>query len=68
MALVLFKKNKKRKIDDENREFNKEWTDLYAFVRNQDGRSTCLICQDKLANNKKPNIETFLYKTQCICE
>lgn len=57
MASASSKKNKKRKIEDENREFNKEWTELYAFVRNLDGLPTCLICQDKLANNKKSNIE-----------
>lgn len=57
MASGSSKKNKKRKVEDENREFNKEWTELYAFVRNLDGLPTCLICQEKLANNKKSNIE-----------
>lgn len=49
-------KKKQRKIQDEHREFKAEWTDDYAFVSSA-GLPLCLICNEKLANNKKSNIE-----------
>lgn len=48
---------KKRKVIDENRVFNKDWTESFAFIQNLDGLPTCLICHEKFANNKKSNLE-----------
>ncbi|CAK6435131.1 unnamed protein product [Pipistrellus nathusii] len=48
---------KKRKTEDENREFKVEWTETFAFTQNLNGLPTCLICQKKLAHNKKSNVE-----------
>ncbi|XP_059143863.1 general transcription factor II-I repeat domain-containing protein 2-like [Physella acuta] len=51
---------KKRRIEEENREFNQDWTESFAFICNIDGLPTCLICQEKLAHNKKSNLERHL--------
>uniref|UniRef100_A0A8C4X7H4 HAT C-terminal dimerisation domain-containing protein n=1 Tax=Erpetoichthys calabaricus TaxID=27687 RepID=A0A8C4X7H4_ERPCA len=51
------KSHKQRKTEDENREFKVEWTELFAFIQNSNGLPTCLICQEKLAHNKKSNLE-----------
>ncbi|GBN43754.1 General transcription factor II-I repeat domain-containing protein 2 [Araneus ventricosus] len=48
---------KKRRTEEENREFNQNWTESFAFICNTDGLPTCLICHDKLAHNKKSNLE-----------
>ncbi|GBO27300.1 hypothetical protein AVEN_275118-1 [Araneus ventricosus] len=48
---------KKRRTGDENREFNHDWTESFAFRSNTGGLPTCLICHEKLANNKKSNLE-----------
>lgn len=50
-------KGKKRRIADENRGFKEEWTELYAFIANAEGLPACLICNEKLSNNKKSNVE-----------
>ncbi|XP_036275872.1 general transcription factor II-I repeat domain-containing protein 2A isoform X2 [Pipistrellus kuhlii] len=50
-------KKKQRKTEDENREFKVEWTETFAFIQNLNGLPTCLICQEKLAHNKKSNLE-----------
>ncbi|XP_060788258.1 general transcription factor II-I repeat domain-containing protein 2-like [Neoarius graeffei] len=50
-------KGKKRKIADENRGFKEEWTDAFAFIANAEGLPACLICNEKLSNNKKSNLE-----------
>ncbi|XP_031331198.1 general transcription factor II-I repeat domain-containing protein 2-like [Photinus pyralis] len=50
-------KRKQRETADENREFNVEWTETFAFIQNTNGFPTCLICQEKLAHNKKSNLE-----------
>ena len=50
-------KGKKRKIADENRGFKEEWTELYAFIANAEGLPACLICNEKLSNNKNSNLE-----------
>jgi len=49
--------NKKRKRTEENREFHQDWTESFAFICNTDGLPTCLICLEKLAHNKKSNLE-----------
>ena len=51
------KKNQKRKVSEENREFNSAWTYLFAFTANDAGLPVCLICGEKISNNKKCNIE-----------
>ncbi|KAK1345605.1 hypothetical protein QTO34_008067 [Cnephaeus nilssonii] len=50
-------KKKKRKTEDENREFKVEWTETFTFIQNLNGLLTCLICQEKLVHNKKSNLE-----------
>ena len=46
-------KSKKRKVSEENRTFNDSWTNSFAFIADKTG----LICKEKLANNKKSNVE-----------
>ncbi|XP_015188888.1 PREDICTED: general transcription factor II-I repeat domain-containing protein 2A-like isoform X2 [Polistes dominula] len=53
---------KKRRIEEENREFNRDWTESFAFICNSDGLPTCLICHKKLAHNKKSNLERHFTK------
>ncbi|GBM76925.1 hypothetical protein AVEN_132427-1 [Araneus ventricosus] len=48
---------RKGKTEEENREFNLDWTESFAFICNTDGLPTCLICHEKLAHNKKSNLE-----------
>nr|XP_012146258.1 PREDICTED: general transcription factor II-I repeat domain-containing protein 2-like [Megachile rotundata] len=48
---------KKRRTDEEHREFNRDWTNSFAFICNSDGLPNCLICHEKLAHNKKSNLE-----------
>jgi hypothetical protein len=50
-------KKKQRKTEDENRDFKVEWTETFAFIQNLNGLPTCLICKEKLAHNKKSNLE-----------
>ncbi|KAJ1091736.1 hypothetical protein NDU88_004853 [Pleurodeles waltl] len=49
---------KQRTTEDENREFKVEWAVTFAFIQNLNGLLTCLICQEKLAHIKKPNLES----------
>ena len=49
-------KCKKRKISEENRTFNDAWADSFAFISNDSGLPICLICGEKLANNKRSNV------------
>ncbi|GBO11094.1 hypothetical protein AVEN_67651-1 [Araneus ventricosus] len=48
---------KKRRTEEENREFNQDWTESFAFIYNRDGLQSCLICHEKLVHNKKSNLE-----------
>ncbi|GBN04139.1 hypothetical protein AVEN_119010-1 [Araneus ventricosus] len=48
---------KKRRTEEENRKFNQDWTESFGFICNTDGLPTCLICHEKLARNKKSNLE-----------
>lgn len=48
---------KNRKIADENRGFKEEWTESFAFIANAEGLPACLLCNEKLSNNKKSNLE-----------
>ena len=47
---------KKRKIDDEGRLFNKEWSDKYFVVQHNHG-AVCVICQTTIAVMKEYNIK-----------
>ncbi|CAI5687214.1 general transcription factor II-I repeat domain-containing protein 2B [Oreochromis niloticus] len=51
------KKSQKRKVSEENREFNSAWTYLFAFTGNNAGLPVCLICGERISNNKKCNVE-----------
>ena len=54
--------SKKRKVSGENRKFNL-WTNSFAFNVSSTGLPVCLICGEKVANNKKSNVERhFLNK------
>ncbi|KFM67438.1 hypothetical protein X975_00768, partial [Stegodyphus mimosarum] len=46
-------KKREKKMEDENREL----TDMFVFIQNSNGILTCLICQEKLAHNKKSILE-----------
>lgn len=50
-------KGKKKKIAEENRGFNSSWTESFAFIANAEGLPACLLCNEKLSNNKKSNVE-----------
>ena len=47
---------KKRKIDNEGRQFNKQWTTKYFFT-DVGGRAVCLICQDVVSVFKEYNVK-----------
>ncbi|XP_018578443.1 general transcription factor II-I repeat domain-containing protein 2A-like, partial [Anoplophora glabripennis] len=53
---------KKRRTEEEHREFNRDWTESFAFICNSEGLPTCLICHEKLAHNKKSNLERHFTK------
>ncbi|GBO30067.1 hypothetical protein AVEN_250880-1 [Araneus ventricosus] len=48
---------RKKRRTEENRDPNQDWTESFAFICNTDGLPTCLICHEKLAHNKKSNLE-----------
>ncbi|XP_063960214.1 general transcription factor II-I repeat domain-containing protein 2A-like [Lytechinus pictus] len=49
---------KKRKVDAENRVFNEEWTDKYAFILPQSStRPMCLICSETVSVSKNANLK-----------
>ncbi|GFX91888.1 general transcription factor II-I repeat domain-containing protein 2 [Trichonephila clavipes] len=48
---------KNRRTEEEHREFNRDWTESFAFICNSDGLPTCLICHKKLTHYKKSNLE-----------
>ena len=39
--------SKKRKIDDEKRIFNEDWTEKFAFIE-KENKPICLICKKNL--------------------
>jgi len=47
---------KKRRVEDENRQFQREWEDLYFFVPVKD-KAICLICRDSISNFKSYNMK-----------
>ena len=56
-------KCKKRKISEENRTFNDAWADSLVFTSNESGLPICLICGEKLANNKLSNVARHFNNT-----
>jgi len=48
--------SKKRKISDEGRVFQKEWTNVYFFVEIHD-KPVCLICAKQISAKKKINLK-----------
>ncbi|GFX97520.1 uncharacterized protein TNCV_2840801 [Trichonephila clavipes] len=48
-------RERERRIE-EHRQFNRDWTESFAFMCNSNGLPTCLICHEKLAHNKKSNL------------
>ena len=53
---------KRRKVDDECRSFNEEWTEKYFSILHF-GKPTCLICNQSVAVNKEFNIKRH-YETK----
>lgn len=53
---------KKRKIEDERRHFNEEWTCKYFFIENK-GKPLCLICKECVSVFKEYNLKRH-YETQ----
>uniref|UniRef100_A0A8C5ET12 HAT C-terminal dimerisation domain-containing protein n=1 Tax=Gouania willdenowi TaxID=441366 RepID=A0A8C5ET12_GOUWI len=53
---------KKRKVDSENRQFNNEWTEKYAFIA-VDANPVCLICNECLAVSKEYNLRRHFNTT-----
>lgn len=59
MASMLLKKQaepKKRKIEDEKRAFNENWTEKYFFIE-QNSKALCLICRDFVPVFKDYNLK-----------
>lgn len=52
----MMDKSKKGKISEDNRMFNATWADSFASTADETGLPVCLICGEKLANNKKSNV------------
>lgn len=53
---------KKRKVDSENRLFNKEWTEKYLFIA-ASGKPVCLICNECLSVCKEYNLRRHFKTT-----
>ena len=54
--LVIMSAIKKRKIDDEGRIFNKDWSSKYFVIQHNQG-TVCVICQTTIAVMKEYNIK-----------
>ena len=59
-------KCKKRKISEENRTFNDAWADSFALTSNESGLPICLICGEKLTNNKRSNVARHFDNTHKV--
>ncbi|XP_049328031.1 SCAN domain-containing protein 3-like [Astyanax mexicanus] len=55
---MALSKNLKRKVESENRIFNEEWTEKYAFILPSflNAKPTCLICNEGVSACKEYNI------------
>ena len=56
-AMANSKETRKRKIEEEMRNFNEKWTSEYFFIENADSRPLCLICEQTVSVNKEYNIK-----------
>lgn len=43
-------------MSEENRTFNATWAESFSFTADETGLPVCLICNEKLANNKKSHV------------
>ena len=55
------KMSAKRKVSEENREFNFNWEDRYFFINNN-GKSQCLVCLQVISVPKEFNVKRH-YRT-----
>lgn len=53
---------KKRKVDQEGRKFNQDWTSKYLFIEHA-SKYICLVCRESLAVPKEYNIRRH-YETR----
>lgn len=60
MALAT---QKKRKVDSENRQFKKEWTDKYMYIETPEGKPLCLLCNTVNAVAKDYNLKRHFTTT-----
>ena len=52
---------KKRKFDEENLSFKKEWTQQYAFILPPSGsKLLCLTCNESVALVKSSNLNSIM--------
>ncbi|XP_051783182.1 SCAN domain-containing protein 3-like [Erpetoichthys calabaricus] len=56
-------KEKRRKVDSENRKFNNKWTDKYAHIQNAEGKPMCLVCLVICSVNKEYNVRRHFKMT-----
>ena len=56
-------KLKKRKVDTENRQFNNEWTEKYAYIETPEGKPMCLLCNQINAVAKEYNLRRHFNTT-----
>lgn len=54
--MVATDQSKKRKIEDECRGFNAEWTEKYFFI-DLNGKPVCLICRETMSVFKEHNLK-----------
>lgn len=57
VSWTMVPRGKKRKTADENRGFKEEWTESFTFIANVKGLPACLLCSEKMSNNKKGQLE-----------
>ena len=48
---------KKRKLSNENRQFQEAWTYKYFFIENSSKKIMCLICQSCISVSKEYNLQ-----------
>jgi len=53
--------SKKRKIEEEHRNFQKEWTDKYCFIKNGEA-IICIICNQSIGVPKEYNLKRHFEK------
>lgn len=53
----VYSKGRKRKLEDENREFQSEWEGEFFFTKGKkEGTALCLICRETVNGNKRYNL------------